>query len=114
MVASPFLLFSWGMWFLSSHGWCWEPGAQWAAQPQGPGRQPQPLEEEATEVSAEGTGTKSGRVCVHIRITQAPGVFTAALDPCSEAVSSALMRLWGKECAGDFPGHQWLRLSLLM
>ena len=38
-------------------------------------------------------------------ITQAPRVLTVALDPCSEAVSSALMRLWGKECAGDFPGH---------
>ena len=105
MIAFPFLLFSWGMWFLPSCGWCWKPGAQWAAQPKDPGRWPQPLQEEATEVSEEGTGTKSGRVCAHIRDHTGSRCFTVALGPYSETVSSALMRLWEKESAGDFPGE---------
>ena len=75
------------------------------AQPQDPGRRPQPLQEEDTKVSEEGTGTKDGRVCAHIRDHTGSRCFTVALGPCSEAVSCALIRLWEKESAGDFPGE---------
>ena len=75
------------------------------AQPQDPGRRPQPLQEEDTKVSEEGTGTKDGRVCAHIWDHTGSRCFTVALGPCSEAVSCALIRLWEKESAGDFPGE---------
>ena len=75
------------------------------AQPQDPGRRPQPLQEEDTKVSEEGTGTKDGRVCAHIWDHAGARCFTVALGPCSEAVSCALIRLWEKESAGDFPGE---------